>query len=274
MPSDDFNRDKLYSADADEDDVEYELEPPDPAVLDAEKRHAAEVVDAVKKSIDIDEIYRDLEARRDTEILEQWLMRARGYRFQFQIKHLLILTAVIAILLTLHQLGVPLLTFAVVGGMLTVGGVTLYLQWQENKRLAEADRRRQKIYAERRAAMSRGPLPSDASNKPAPPIAPLPPVELETALHDAPPAKLYRFRFSLAQFMIAITCAALLLGFVHMLGGTSNAATLCGFVALVGLVVHALGYEPPEVVAFVWWIMLLMYVGLSVFSAFFTGLGG
>jgi hypothetical protein len=266
MSSDDLDRDKLYAADAEDDDFEYELEPPDPDVLDVEKRRAAEVVESVKKSIDIDQIYRDIE-NRDTEVLDQWLARARGYRFQFQIKHLLILTAVVAVLLTLRHLGVNLITFVVVSGMLLIGGITLYLQWLEKKRLDEADRRRHKMYAERRAALNAG---AHGTIKPVPPVDTLAPVE--TVEPVARP--IYRFRFSLAQFMIAITCAALILGFVTMLGGPSNAATLCGFIALVGLVVHALGYEPPEVVAFVWWMILLMYVGLSITAAFWASLGG
>ena len=266
MPSDDLDRDKLYAADAEDDDFEYELEPPDPTVLDAEKRRAAEVVDSVRKSIDIDQIYRDIE-NRDTEVLDEWLSRARGYRFQFQIKHLLILTAIVAVLLTLRHLGVSLITFFVVSGMLLVGGITLYLQWQEKKRLEAADRRRQKMYAERRAAL-------DAARHA--PGAPVPAVETLSPIEEVGPVArpVYRFRFSLAQFMIAITCAALILGFVTMLGGPSNAATLCGFIALVGLVVHVLGYEPPEVVAFVWWVMLLMYVGLSITAAFWASISG
>jgi apolipoprotein N-acyltransferase len=102
----------------------------------------------------------------------------------------------------------------------------------------------------------------------------LPPDELETARDGHQTRSPYRFQFSLSQFLITITCAALLFGFIQILGGPSNAATLCGFFALGGLVVHALGYEPPEVVAFVWWIMLLMYVGLSVFAAIWSGIAG
>jgi hypothetical protein len=274
MPTDDLNRDKIYSSDPEDDDFEYEVEPPDPAVLDAEKRRAAEVIESTKKSIDIDEVYRDLDARRDSEILEKWAERARGYRYQFQIKHLLILTAVIAVLLTLHRLGVNLITFFVIGAMLAVGGLTLYLQWHERKRQQEADRRRERMYAERRAALEGKPTRTGSPGGKTPPSAPLPPDELETARGDVETRAPYRFQFSLSQFLIAVTCAALLFGFIQLLGGPSNAATLCGFFALGGLVVHALGYEPPEVVAFVWWIMLLMYVGLSVFAAIWSGVGG
>lgn len=270
MPADDVNRDKIYSSDPEDDDFEYEVEPPDPAVLDAEKRRAADVTESVKRSIDIDEIYRDLE-NRDSEVMDAWLAKARGYRFQFQLKHLLVLTAVIAILLTLRRLGVNLITFTVVGAMMAVGGITIYLQWQEKKRLAEADARRQRMYAERRAAMDRARSPGGAPS--APPPAPLPPDELET-VRSTVERKPYRFRFSLAQFMVAVTCAALILGFVTLLGGMANAATLCGFIALAGLVVHALGYEPPEVIAFVWWVFLLMYVGLSITAAFWAELSG
>ena len=90
MPTDDLDRDKLYSAGGDNDDgADYELEPLDPEVLAAEERRAAEAVEIHKKSIDIDEVYREFEARRDSEIVEEWFQRFRNFRFQFQVKHLL-----------------------------------------------------------------------------------------------------------------------------------------------------------------------------------------
>ena len=42
------------------------------------------------------------------------------------------------------------------------------------------------------------------------------------------------------------------------------AATMLGFVALFGLVIHALGVEPPDVVVLGWWMILVLYVLLSI----------
>jgi hypothetical protein len=39
---------------------------------------------------------------------------------------------------------------------------------------------------------------------------------------------------------------------------------MLGFIALFGLVVHALGLEPPGVVVLGWWLILALYVLLSI----------
>jgi hypothetical protein len=79
-----------------------------------------------------------------------------------------------------------------------------------------------------------------------------------------------RLRFSLREMMLAVTAAAVIFGLIHALGGTANAATLLGFLALVGLVVHALGFEPPGVVVLGWWVILVLYVVLSIVAAMWS----
>src|SRR5437016_2985549 len=84
---DDREREFFYSAPKEEaDEEEYELDLPDPSVVSAEERHAKEVAESVRASIDIDEIYREAERERGAEILEEWI---RNFRFRFQVKHLL-----------------------------------------------------------------------------------------------------------------------------------------------------------------------------------------
>lgn len=273
MPSDDLDRDRLYSAgtdDADADDAELELEPVDPAVLAAEKRQAAEAIEAHRKAIDINEVYRDLDANRDSEILSDWLARLRSYRFRFQVKHLLVLTAVVALLLAVRGLlGIGFGSMIVVMFMLAIGGVSLVLKLEENKRQEDANRRRQKMYAERRAQQARAaglPVePDDELDESPPPAAPSTP---------PPPTRAFRWQFSLGQLLAVMTVAALLLGVASFAGGTATIATLCGLAALAGFVVVALGYEPPEIVVFGWWMLLALYVVLSLFSAIWTGMAG
>ena len=90
-------------------------------------------------SVDIDEIYREADRRRGSEILEGWVRDFR-FEFRFQVKHLLIATAVLAIVLTLCRL--ELLGDALVLLiMLSVAGVYLYVTWQEKKQQDEAERR-------------------------------------------------------------------------------------------------------------------------------------
>jgi hypothetical protein len=151
MPaSDDVDRDKFYSSVDEDDGEDYELEPPDPAVLEAEKRRAEETVAATRQSIDIDAVYREADRDHAGEILNEWV---RNFRPQFQIKHLLIATAVIAVLLVLWQFGM-LADSLMMMLMASVFGLYMYLQWKERQYQAEAARRRQEMYDERRAAQT------------------------------------------------------------------------------------------------------------------------
>src|SRR5688572_32151148 len=144
MPTpEEINRDKFCSPDAEDDGDDYELEPPDADVLAAEELRAKAAIEETKMAIDIDEIYRQANRERGGEILEDWV---RNFQFRFQVKHLLIGTAVLAIVLTLAKLQF-LGTTLVILVMLSVAGLYLYLQWQEKKQREEADRRREELYA-------------------------------------------------------------------------------------------------------------------------------
>ena len=268
---DDRERDKFYSSPPDDtgDDDEYELEPPDPDVVSGEQHRAQETIESTRMSIDIDEIYGDVERDRGREILEGWL---RNFPLRFQVKHLLIATAVVAILLTLYKLG--LMAVVVVGVMLSIAGLYLYLQWQEKKQQDEANRRRQEMYARRRAQLGKKPLPAEAGATAVEEnVEPLPPLpnEVDEIWQKARARREFHFRFSMRQLMAAMTAAAVIFGLVHVLGGPAPAATLLGLIALFGLVIHALGVEPPEIVVFGWWLVLVMYVLLSIIGAVWSG---
>jgi hypothetical protein len=263
MP-DDVNRDNMYTDEWDDEGPDYELEPPDAEVLAAEQRRADETVAAVQQSIDVDEIYREFEDRQDSEILRRWV---RNFRPRFQVRDMLIATAVVAILLTLWRFDL-LMGFVVWVVLLGVVGVTLYLQWKEHQRQAAADERRRQKYAERRAQLQSRPAAArPATIEPAKPPAAGPSLDEFDEVRQRAAAKTFEFKFSLRQLLIAITAAAVLLGLINLLGGPQNAATLLGFVALAGLVAHALGYEPPGIVAFGWWVLLLLYIAVSVMAA-------
>ncbi len=271
-PSD---RDKFYSSktDDEDDDGEYELEPPDADVIAGEERRGKEVIESSRTMIDIDDIYRDAGRQRSDEILESWV---RNFKFRFQTKHLLVATAVLAILLTLYKLellGTGIVLFA----MFSVAGLYFYLQWQEKKAEAEATRRREELYARRRAEMQNKLGTSGA--KTAGGIA-ADTLAAGNALSNnagdtwdaATPREGFRFRFSVAELMIAMTTAAVVFGLVRILGGPSNTATVLGFVALIGLVAHATGFEPPGIIVLGWWFILVLYVCLSILAAVFPAL--
>jgi hypothetical protein len=277
MPTpDEIDRDRFYSPDAEDDDSEYELEPPDPAVIAAEERRAREAVEATRVSIDIDEIYRDADRRRGREIVDDWMRDAR-LRFRFTVKHLLITTALVAIALTLWRLEL-FGTVLVLLMMISVGGAYLYLLWQESRQQQEADRRRQEMYARNRAhhekvnrarPTERAEAESIGGRSATPPTLAIDSAE---ELPDATPRPAFRFRFSLRQLLIAMTVAAVVLGLVSLVGGPANTATLLGFVALFGLVVNALGFEPPGIVVLGWWLILVLYVLLSIVAVVWSGL--
>jgi hypothetical protein len=249
-----------------DEDADYELEPPDPDVIAAEERRAREAVEGSRMSIDIDEIYRESDRRQGNEILDDW---ARNFRagFRFQVKHLLIATAVLAIALALWRLQL-FGTALVIGFMLSVAGVYLYVLWQEKKQQQEAARRRTEMYARNRAYHERvNRTASHVSAGAESEIA----VPTDAGTHYPHTRATFRFRFSLWELLAAMTAAAFILGLVSILGGPANTATLLGFLALTGLVIHAIGFEPPEIVVLGWWLILVLYVLLSIVAAVWSG---
>jgi hypothetical protein len=271
MPApDDLDRDRFYASDADDDGDEYELEGPDPEVLAAEERRKAEAIAALERTIDINEIYREVEHSRSSEILNDWVQKLRG-GIRFQVKHMLIATAVVAIVLTLWRLEL-LFTVVVLAVMFSIAGVFLYLQWKEKQHQVEVAARQREMYARRRAAQhSPGAIANaeSASRQPAS-LSPLKD-EVDQAWQEAMKRQEFRFQFSLAQMMLAMMGAAVVLGFVNILGA-QNAATMLGFIALAGLIAHAIGYQPPPIVALGWWLLLLMYVLLSFFAVIWSSM--
>jgi hypothetical protein len=275
MPTpDDIDRDRIYTADVEDDDAELELEPPDAEVIAAEERRAKEAIEASMMSVDIDEVYRDADRRDGGEILDKW---ARNFRFQFQVKHLLIATAVLAIVMTLWRLEILGQTLALFF-MISIVAAYMYLQWLEKKQQDEADRRRQEMYARQRAYFdrrNRGPVgPEEAAAKAEhavePPPMPLP-NEADVAWREATARQTFRFQFSLRQLLLAMAGAAVVFGLMQFFGGPWNTATMLGMLALAGLVIHATGFDPPEIVILGWWLILVLYVLMSIVAAVWGG---
>jgi len=245
------------------DDDEYELEAPDPEVIAAEERRNRELVETARQAIDIDDIYREADRNRGAEILEEW---ARNFRFRFQTKHLLIGTALLAIFLTVARLAGFAAT-VMVGIMLAVFALYSYIKWEENKHQLEAERKREELYARRRAQLrAKGVIQSRGGPEPEEeftPVMPPPSVFDE----PAPPPEPFRIQFSMQTLLIAMTGAAITLGLIRVLGGATPMATILGLVAVAGLVAHGFGYEPPQPVILGWWLILVLYVVLSLLAA-------
>ncbi len=260
------DRDKIYGRDVDDStDEELEVEPPDSDVLAHQKRAAEERVKLAEMSIDVDEVYRELD-HRDAPALPFKLPDKLGFRFQ--IKHMLIATAVLAMLLTMWRLGVLV---NVVGVLIlsAMAAAVAYTELKEQQRCAEAERRwqeklerRRRYFEESNRARTRKPG-SPASIYDDVPFQGRVPSEIEPL--TAPP---FRFQFSLRQVFIGMTIAAVAFGLIHLLGSASVVAMILGMIALGGLVAHAFGARPPQAVVMAWWLVLVMYVLLGLATEF------
>lgn len=249
-------RDDREPPPVDDDDAELELEPPD-ETIEARQRQIA--LEAIRANIDIDEIYRDADRDYGSELIEKWL---RNFRFRFQVKHLLIATAVLSIIMALVRLQMFWPT-AIAGFMVLVGGSYLYLRWEEQKKEAEATRRREALYARRRALLAANAAgqPLDAADMPPLPNA------IDELWQKSLERESFRFQFSLRQLLMMITIAAVLLGMMRLFGGAEALASVLGLVALFGLILYATGVEAPQLIILGWWVILAMYVLLSITMA-------
>lgn len=264
---DDRDREKFYVApetSADDDDLELELEPPD---TEADERRKRAALATIAARIDIDEVYREADRDRGGEIMENWL---RNFRFRFQVKHLLIATAVIAIALTLAKFQL-FWTALIVLVMLSVFALYAYIQKEEHKHQAEVDRKRDALYARRRAQQA-AQISGHAVGSPAPPGEESPALSQQSDDHDEAELeerekRTFRFQFSLRELLLTMTVAAVMLAMIRLFGGPAVTASVLGFFALIGLIVFALGFDPPQKVVLGWWLILVLYVVVSVFAA-------
>jgi hypothetical protein len=255
------------SNDWDDDGTEYEVEPPDPDVLAAEDRRAEEIIAASQLAVDLQKIEDEAEGS-DREYLDELV---RSARFRFRTKHLLVAMTVVAVLIAMAVQG-AFGPFFVLAMLFVVGGTMALLSWKQHQRELELARRRQEVYARQRAVQQTAIRPGreSLSTGRADAIAE-PPVEKDSRpLQRAEPAKL-RLRFTLAEMMVTAICTAVLFGLIGT-WGLAVTATLVGLVALGGLVLHALGFEPPHAVVFGWWVLLLLYIVLSIVAAIWEGL--
>ena len=261
----DLPRDKPQPLPEEDDEGDYELEPPDTSIIAAEARRGKESIEASRAAIDIDEIYREADRDLGSEMVAKWF---KGYRFQFQVKHILIATALLAVALTLWKLQVLGRTLWILF-MLGVASFYMYLQWQESKHQREAQERRERMYARRRAMQARQHGQPVDVDEPFDEPSGTQGVVVASEISGKPSARPpLRFQFSLKQLLVTMTVAAVIFGAVNLLGG-DRTATLLGFVAIVGLVVYAIGVNTPELIVLGWWLILVLYVLITMFSFIF-----
>jgi len=261
---DERDREKFYSREeTPSDDDEYELDLPDPVVEENRRKAARESVDP---TIDIDDIYRESDRDRGAEIIENWVS---NFRYQYRHEHLLIATAVLALVVALATLEI-LWTALILLFVATVFGLYSYLKWEESKQQEEAARKREIVYAKRRAKLAAR-ASGHAVGTPEIPEEEPPGRQQATANEEpapqAPAKPEFQFRFSLREAAIAFTVATVALGVFQIAGGAGFTATVFGAVALIGLIVLATSYSPPPVVLLGWWLSLLLYVFTTMLAA-------
>ena len=97
------------------------------------------------------------------------------------------------------------------------------------------------------------------------------PTKVDEPESEATVEPAFRFSFSMKEMFGAMTVAAVLFALVRGLGGPNNAALLLGAIALTGLVVHLIGFDPPAVIVLGWWLLLVLYIVVSLWAAFSSG---
>lgn len=142
---DEFDREVFYRGqDPDaEDEADYELEPPDEAVIAGEKRRAAEAMDRASRAVDINQLYRESESL-GVEDVQAYL---KDIRFQFGIKHLLAAMTLLAVVFVVGRyilggFGTVLLVLT----FLLLAGAYGWVTWQEQIRLKQWEQKRDELY--------------------------------------------------------------------------------------------------------------------------------
>jgi hypothetical protein len=241
----------------DDEDYELELEAVDPEILEHARERAARQVQETEARAERLETF---EAPSDADALG--FDDFKGIRFTT--RHLLIATAILAVIMSIAKLGGGCngLFFA---GLLGLGyGWWFVLRKERNERL-ERERRRQEIEARMAAARKSAdgePIESGVR------IAGLEPAEEEWE----PERPALTFSFSLKQLFWAFTVVAFILGLSYLVG-PNNASLMLGAIAVLGLAIHVIGFELPGIIVFGWWVLLVVYVIFSLITIFMSGRG-
>ena len=240
-----------------DDDDELELEPIDPAIIKHHQERTTRKIREAEDAVDINAGFDDLDDDVDPIDLEQLK------KFRFTTRHLLIVTAVLAIVMTLYNR----LTFCMgtfVSGCIALGAGWWFVSREESCRLEKIVASREE-YAERLAARR---AVEDGKVMPKSKIDPKELAQLNADWErENNRQSAFRFSFSMKELMITFTVAALILGFSTIVGA-GNVALLLGLVAVGGLLVQAFGVEMPPLVVLGWWLLLVLYILLSLWGTF------
>ncbi len=236
----------------DDSDDDFELEAVDPKILE-HGRHRAE------RQI------RDIETRAAQQELYEQPQQSDPFSladfsgFRFSTRHLLIATAILAIAMAMYvRMG---------GGMFLIvwlaalGGGWWWVLRKERAAAEEKRRRLEEVAARLAAQKINDGKPIAASVRTATTT-----IQQDEVLAPKPALS---FSFSIKQILGAMAVASVMLTMATLMG-PDQAALLLGAIAVVGLVIQIMGVELPGIVVFGWWILLVLYVLMSVWAIFFA----
>lgn len=234
--------------DFDDSDEELELEPVDPEILEYQRQQVQRKTRELEDRVDVEELFEGIEQEDafTAEDLKQ---------FRFSIRHLLILTAVTAVVLTIAKLTDGCMAIFISAVIALASGwwlVTRKEKQQALERQQRKERMKARIAAQRASEDGTPESGLSGSNDESP--------SYSRSIRD------FKFNFSLKQLLGVMAVVAFTLGLIRIMGGTEYAAMLLGFIALGGLLLHALGLEPPPIVVLGWWLLLFLYIVIGLAS--------
>ena len=151
---DEFDRDVFYRGEDPDaaDEADYELEPPDEAIIEGEKRRAAEAMEHASRAVDINQLYEE-SASLTMDDVGDYL---KGVRFQFGIKHLLWAMTLLAVVFAVgrYLLGGYGTTLLVLTFLLLAGAYG-WVTWQEQQRLRQWEAKRDELYRQHQGRLER-----------------------------------------------------------------------------------------------------------------------
>jgi hypothetical protein len=181
--------------------------------------------------------------------------------FRFTTRHLLIATAVLALIMAMVRI-------SGCNGLFFAGLAALAFGWWyvwNKERTEERARVRRRLEAEARLAKL-----SKQAGATAPTVRM---AGLEPAAEEPPSEQpAFRFTFSVKQVFWALAIASLVMALASTLG-SEYASWMLGIIAVIGLVIQLMGFELPGIMLFSWWILLVLYLLFSVFAIFAAGAG-
>jgi hypothetical protein len=237
----------------DDDDYELELEAVDPEVLELQKRRGERQFQETEVRSRRLELFDEVE-QTDPITLDQ--LR----KFRFTTRHLMIATAVLAIGMALFrrlQGGAVFLVWVA----LLAGGWWYVLR---KERLAQQARLRRHQHTDEELARIQT---TDEGERIASRVGQ---EDRAEGSGDTFPRPSLSFSFSVKQILGAMAVAAVVLTLATLMG-PQNAAWILGAIAGLGLAVHFLGFELPGIVVFGWWMLLVLYLVVSLWAMMFGG---